>query len=195
MPTGYTAQIADGITFKQYALSCARAFGALILMRDDPSDAPIPERFEPSNWNAQRLQEASDRLAQLRLMSPADADAAARAEHAKAVEDYDKRAEERSQLRKKYEAMLEQVVAWKAPTADHVEYKSFMEKQIRESIDWDCREYSDRPSLQAGTEWIATAMAKAERDIAYHTKEDAAERTRTEGRNSWIKALRDSLPA
>jgi hypothetical protein len=47
MPTGYTAPIADGMTFEQFALGCARAFGALVTMRDEPSDAPIPERLEP----------------------------------------------------------------------------------------------------------------------------------------------------
>ena len=45
MPTGYTADIQDGkiTTLREYALSCARAFGALIMMRDDPHDAPIAD--------------------------------------------------------------------------------------------------------------------------------------------------------
>jgi hypothetical protein len=38
MPTGYTAGVADGtITeFREYALLCARAFGACIMLRDEP---------------------------------------------------------------------------------------------------------------------------------------------------------------
>jgi hypothetical protein len=58
MPTGYTAPIADGMTFEQYALGCARAFGALVTMRDEPSDAPIPEKLEPDTYY-QRSLEAS----------------------------------------------------------------------------------------------------------------------------------------
>lgn len=48
MPTGYTADVQSGkvTDFAEYAMNCARAFGALVLMRDDPSDADIPERFE-----------------------------------------------------------------------------------------------------------------------------------------------------
>lgn len=195
MPTGYTAPIKDGISFRQYALNCARAFGALVLMRDDPADAPIPERFEPSTWNADRLQEASERLTQLRLMSLADTEREALAAHTEALRSYNERKAEREELRGKYEAMLAQVVAWQAPTADHVEYKKFMETQIRESIDFDCREYEDAPTLQSGAEWLAAAIKKAEWDVQYHTREDSKERERTEGRNAWVKALRDSLPA
>lgn len=194
MPTGYTAAIADGITFKQYAFSCARAFGALVMMRDEPSDAPIPERFEPSKYHSEALAVASDRLAQLRLMSPADADSAAQAEYAEALCSHNERRAEKLELRSKYEAMLAQVVAWQAPTPGHVEYKAFMEKQILESLEWDCREYSDEPVLQGGTVWLTDAIEHVEKNIAYHTMEDAKERERTEGRNTWIKALRDALP-
>jgi hypothetical protein len=50
MPTGYTAAVADGtITeFPDFAMQCARAFGTLVLMRDEPQDAAIPEKFEPA---------------------------------------------------------------------------------------------------------------------------------------------------
>jgi hypothetical protein len=37
MPTGYTSAIADGIEFKDFALRCARAFGALV-------ELPITQR-------------------------------------------------------------------------------------------------------------------------------------------------------
>ncbi len=63
MPTGYTADIAKGITFQQYAWSCARAFGALVMMRDEPSDAPIPEAFTPSDYHVKALAEARAKLA------------------------------------------------------------------------------------------------------------------------------------
>ena len=38
MPTGYTADIKDGISFQTYALNCARAFGACVMLRDEPGD-------------------------------------------------------------------------------------------------------------------------------------------------------------
>lgn len=54
MPTGYTANVPDGITFEQFVWQCARGMGALVMMRDEPTGAPIPERFEPSDYNAKR---------------------------------------------------------------------------------------------------------------------------------------------
>ena len=38
MPTGYTLDLYNGkdITFEEFVLKCARAFGALIDMRDEP---------------------------------------------------------------------------------------------------------------------------------------------------------------
>ncbi len=50
MPTGYTDAVKDGITFDQFVLGCARGMGALVMMRDEPSGTPIPERFEPSRF-------------------------------------------------------------------------------------------------------------------------------------------------
>lgn len=65
MPTGYTVGIADGkiTTFEQYAMTCARAFGALVMMRDDPFDAPIPEEIKVADYyvtNAKEKSEAYD---------------------------------------------------------------------------------------------------------------------------------------
>lgn len=194
MPTGYTAAIKDGITFKQYALGCARAFGALIMMRDDPHDAPIPNEFKPSDFHINALQEESNHLAQLKLMNNAETEAAATAAYNKAMQERKARFDERTELRAKYDAMLAQVVAWQAPTPDHVSYKSFMEEQIRESMKWDCGEFSDAPIQLTGAQWLSEEIARAERSIKYHTEEDAKERKRTEERNGWVKALRDALP-
>jgi len=38
MPTGYTNCIKDGVTFEQFVWKCARAMGALVMMRDEPSN-------------------------------------------------------------------------------------------------------------------------------------------------------------
>src|SRR6056297_1005549 len=62
MPTGYTHQIKDGISFEKYALGCARAFGATISMRDDPPDAEIPEKFDESDHHLEKIKEAQDNL-------------------------------------------------------------------------------------------------------------------------------------
>ena len=57
MPTGYTDKIKDGITFKEYAMGCARAFGALITMRDNP--AVLLSGVE---WRAAKLESVAHNL-------------------------------------------------------------------------------------------------------------------------------------
>jgi len=62
MPTGYTNCIKDGVTFEQFVWKCARAMGALVMMRDEPSNAPIPVKFEPSNYYAEEVAKAKAKL-------------------------------------------------------------------------------------------------------------------------------------
>ena len=62
MATGYTHSIKNDITFEQFALLCARAFGACIEMRDDPTDKPIPKKFKVDSYHAKELKEAKTKL-------------------------------------------------------------------------------------------------------------------------------------
>ena len=196
MPTGYTAAIADGISFEQFVWRCARGMGALVMMRDHPTDAPIPERFEPSNYHADRVIEAVAAFERLSAMSVEDAAASAADAHLSEIAGCKRRALTRSELRTKYEAMLADVIAWTAPTAEHAGFKIFMVDQLKQSIDWDCSDkYDEQPRELTGAEWKIAAVAKAVRDIEYHTKENNEEIKRTEGRNEWLRALRESLSA
>lgn len=55
MPTGYTWDIKDEITFEQFIMNCARAFGALVEMRDEPRDKKIPDELKPSDYHNKEL--------------------------------------------------------------------------------------------------------------------------------------------
>lgn len=194
MPTGYTAEVANGITFEQFVWKCARAMGAMVMMRDKPTDAPIPERFEASDYNTKKLAEAKAEWARLNAMSIPDAETCAATSHAEVVASHTKRTQERLELRNKYHAMLASVVQWDAPTPDHAGFKIFMVDQLKQSIDFDCcNRYDDVPVALSGTDWRVAAVAKAERDIEYHAKANAEEIERTEIRNEWLRALRESL--
>ena len=194
MPTGYTAAIKDGITFEQYAMSCARAFGALMSMRDDPFDAPIPEAFEPSRHCADRISAATAELARLRALPYEQCIDERDAAFQREQESHERRRAERIELRAKYEAMLAQAVAWQAPTPEHVKYKEFMESQISSSLDWDCNDGYDKPPVRKSLDgWLATSIAAAERDVSYYTAQSAKEIEGAAGRTAWVKALRESL--
>ena len=194
MPTGYTAAVCDGkITeFKDFALSCARAFGALITMRDDPMDAPIPNEFKPSTFNADRLTEAKARLHDLQAMTPEQA------EHA-AFRDFEERKAHADEANARYDAeneridaMLEKVNSWEPPTEDHREMKSFMIQQLTISKS-DYR--AEQPERLNGAAWLAREAATAARDVGYHTKAQLEENERATKRTAWIRDLRASLDA
>jgi hypothetical protein len=197
MPTGYTAAVQDGtITeFKDFAMQCARAFGALVTMRDDPSDASIPEKLEPhTKYYDERLAAAEARLTELRAMTPEQVRQAALDAHVAAMEAWAARRQERERTRQRYEAMLAKVNAWEPPTADHVELARFMRQQLEESIRFDTSStFDEEPTTLAGEAWRADEIRKVERDINYHTKHRAEEIARTADRNQWLADLRASL--
>lgn len=194
MPTGYTAAIKDGITFREYAWGCARAFGALIEMRDDPADAEIPERFEPSTYHPERLAEAEVELSRLLGLSEYEVTREADASYAEALTYFEKRNAAKADLRAKYEAMLAQAEAYEPPTSEHIEYKEFMVSQIRGSIDFDCGgAWPEKPERETAAAWLDKALSKARWNVRYHEEEGRKELERTESRNRWLTALRESL--
>lgn len=197
MPTGYTASVQDGTVteFREFALQCARAFGALVLMRDDPVDAPIPDSFTAdTSYHDDRIDEAKAELLRIETMTDADCYAAARAEREQWWADFEERKRKRDEARDRYEAMLSEVRSWEPPTEEHRGLKDFMAKQLTESIDFDCSSEYDKPGpFLDGADWRREKIRKARRDIEYHTKERKAEIERTESRNLWVKQLRQSL--
>lgn len=196
MPTGYTAAIAEGITFEKFAMNCARAFGACITMRDDPADKPIPDEFEPSTWHVERITEAEKEIKKLAMIDVKTASELAEIEYKEQMREHEESIRKDNGLLQKYNAMLLKVRNWNPPTPDHVKFKEFMIEQIESSIKFDCiSDYrlEHAPKLLTGEEWISKKRAQAVRDLDYHTRENQAEITRAADRTAWVKALRGSL--
>lgn len=200
MPTGYTADIAKGISFKQYALNCARAFGALIEMRDDPKGAKIPDEFKPSDYHLKAIKKAQAELKRLKAI-PAKS-LLARSVRQNLADQSSRRAciKKNNELRAKYEAMLAKVDQYKSPSREHDEFAKFMREQIVSSIDFDCgNEYHEREivesRLKSGSEWKKDVLSKLNQDIRYHTKEHEKEVERCANRTAWVKQLFNSLEA
>lgn len=193
MPTGYTYPVCEGkITeFPDFAMSCARAFGALIMMRDEPSDAPIPEEFRPSDYNSKRLEESRERLAKLNAMTTAEAVTACETAFAEASASHEKYEAECVASDARLKAMLAKVDRWEPPTASHVEMKKFMIDQLATSLRGSYRPIP--PAKLEPTEWHRSEIEKAMKDIGYHAEAQAQEIERAAGRTEWIKQLRASL--
>jgi hypothetical protein len=195
MPTGYTAPIYEGkdITFPEFAMQCARAFGALITMRDDPADAPIPDEFTPAPYYQQNLDRARTRLAELEGWTDEQWAAKAQRDYEESIRSAAAANARNIAMRERYEAMLAQVEAWEPPTPDHEELKQFMASQIRDSIEHDCYAV-DAPEQMSAEDYKARQVADARRDVSYYERAAAEEAERARGRTEWLRALRASLP-
>lgn len=195
MPTGYTADIKDGISFEQFVMGCARGFGALMLMRDLPSSAEIPERFVASPYHLDQLTQARNLLRFYEGFSGEEATRKANEEFADAELNRNRRLHENKTMLEHYQAMLRRVEEWTPPSSEHFELKRFMAQQIKDSMEWDdSSEYLSVPTPQlTAEEWLESKKAKALKDVEYHKKEWAAEVERTEQRNTWLMQLRESL--
>lgn len=195
MPTGYTAELHDGSqSFEDYALGVARAFGALITMRDEPNDAEIPEQFEPSSYHQDAIAEAHKERDRFLAMSDADVAEHQDNEREKAFAHRDEYVREKDARRRRYEAMLEKARAYEPPTPDHKGFKEMMVSQLEESIRFDCGDYEPSvPDELLVSEYRAQRVAQAERDIRYHQGQYAKDVRRAEERTGWVRELRRSL--
>lgn len=192
MPTGYTADL-EGVTFPKFALSCARAFGALVTMRDEPSGVPIPDRIEPSSYSCDRLAGSFGVLIGIKSWSDAFAEKEAKTVHAQALERRTARMNETDATRKRYEAMIRCVEDWKPPTPDHVGLKDFMLEQLTKSIEWDCSGGFSEPTARSGQDHKHHCLCAILKNIAYQAKNYREELERARGRTEWVRQLRASL--
>ncbi len=195
MPTGYTSKIynGDNQSFKEFAMGCARAFGALIHMRDDGMETPIRPDIV-SDYAKKHVEEAQAKIAWLHALTPKECEAEARKQYGDAMEYYNKTVKERMALQTRYEMMLAQVEAWKPPTKDHEGLKKFMIEQLTTSIEGDCdMRYFPVPQRITGEQWLADHLESAAKDIEYFSKEQKEEEERVNGRNEWVEQLQNSL--
>lgn len=201
MPTGYTDRLfTKQQTFDQFVWSCARAFGALVTMRDDDSDAPVPERFEPDEHTRKKAEEYKQRYDRLAGMTPAERRLWGKAELKERIASLEKSQRESDDNRrmKCYRSMLEKVNAWTPPTEEHAGLKTFMVEQITESIKFDSpggfyEEQLTRFRTMTPESCHASAMAEAARMATSYAEYWREEVERTDKRNAWLKALRESL--
>jgi hypothetical protein len=196
MPTGYTHSVQDGTVtdLRTFALICARGMGGLIMMRDDPMDAPIPDRFEPStNYHDKALAEAREALAEIVAMSPSECLNRQAAKISEAETYRREYVAKKAAYADRYQAMIAKVEAWETEAEG---IKDFMLSQLRDSIRFDCEgnyEPAVAEPMDAG-DWRQARITELTESIGYHEQERSAEIARTESRNRWIAALKASLP-
>lgn len=195
MPTGYTSGIADGISFEEFIMSCARAFGSLISLRD--SNAAVPEKFEVDDYYKRSIKKAEEELAKLREMELYEAGDEADKEYYRKLDQREESIQKQISLKEKYDTMFLKVKEWQPPSPDHDELKNFMIEQINTSIEFDCNidsdYYTGKIIKLTGERWLEREINSVLRNITYSKKRYSEECKRVNGRNLWLKQLRESL--
>lgn len=194
--TGYTGSaFGKRMNFNQFAMTCARAFGALIEMRDDRLDAPIPQELTPSEHHKGEAQSSRLELAALCKMNESERLAHGEKLKMAAVDSINKSIQDTSEV-DYLRSLLPGINAWVPPSADHVEMKKFMLQQVCDSIKWSEHDWTDQlASAKSKTplDYFNDDKKSAAKNIVYHDEEWAKELDRTAKRNLWIKQLRESL--
>lgn len=191
MPTGYTQDIEKGITFPEYLWGCARAFGALITLRD--SSGPIPETLAPSSYESRRIVELEEEKKKLLALSDKELQNMLDIEIAKTIKDNAAYLERHNTEKALYAKMQKEVEAWAPPTPDHVKLKEFMLDQIRISLPYEPPYQSALP-LNDIVKWKEEKLDSIERSLARNHKGYSEELERTADRNKWLNDLRASVP-
>lgn len=198
MPTGYTDRIyrGDSVSFPEFVLSCSRAIGAAIMLRDAGGDVlPTEDNvIDTTTYHVERIAQAEARLEELIEMPTDQAADAAEREHEEEIRNYRLRTGDYYALKRRYEVMREQVEAWQPPTEEHVGLKDFMLEQLDGSLKFDCHQPPAPPArCLSAAEWFKREMEKAQRDIDYHRDEQAKLEERNDNRSAYVRALRESL--
>jgi hypothetical protein len=136
------------------------------------------------------LERARKTLDELDGISREECEERAVAAHKKALAEWQDRESRREIENGRYAAMREKVLAWNPPSDDHLEMKNFMLQQIEKSFD---NYKNDPPTPMTGAEWLGEQVRHAQHNIEYQTKARADEIKRVEGRNRWVRLLRESL--
>jgi hypothetical protein len=197
MPTGYTAAVVDGecTSFREFAMTCARAFGALITMRDDSLSTPIPDSIEPDDYHEKAVLKAIDELRNLESLTPEERIAYGKKRLGDALVSISASRSRTERENERIDKMLEEVEAWEPPSPDHEGMKKFMREQLeisRSSTDWYASQIKALIEKTPEVEF-AEALDSAKRNIEYHRKNHAEEVERCKSRTQWVRQLRASL--
>lgn len=192
MTTGYTEILTrrDDVTFREFALRCARAFGACIMMRDTDIDVPPPKKFTPDSYFEKRITEAKERLRIVTAMTDEEARDESRRRHTESDREHREYEARHEKETGAFVGMLAKVKAWTPPTRGHEGLQRFMVQQLETSI---TKFYDMRTTVLDGAAWLKNERETAARDLARAEERWAEELARVDERNAWISALYASL--
>lgn len=198
MPTGYTAKICEGDqTFKEFALTCARAFGACFHQRDEGLDQP-PKLQEPDDYYMEELDKAIKELERFKNLSNEELSVMASDKFNEEVRQIKQDISNKKEAKDRIKKMLTEAKEYNTPTTDHDEFKKFMIDQLEQTLKWegDLSYYENslkRFKLLSGEEYRNSVIEGLQNHVEYCKKFYAKEINRVDEHNKWLKELINSL--
>jgi len=199
MPTGFTAGIYEDkdVNFKDFALECARAFGALAHLRDTPN-AELPQEITISSFYPEKIAEFEQELQELQKMTDEQVSVKVQKDYANDKARITEQLERIAVLKQRYESMLSEAENWTPPSEEHQALKDFMLDQLTESITHDCSTHYYDKELQnlrvkSIKEYRADKEQELQKDLAFYNDRYVEEVERVDSKNKWLKSLYRSL--
>jgi hypothetical protein len=195
MPTGYTQPLSErDVSLADFALRCARAFGATVELREEPLDANLPPLFEVPSFYYERLTGAQVRVAELANMTLEDAGKACGVEFIKEMRHRGEQVRKILAFATRHAKLVEEVNAWEPPTDDHKGLKTFMMEQLKLVKDEADPSYYQTPLFAKDAKrWLDDQRKQAFEELEYRQKAIKEQEDLVASRNAWITALRNSL--
>ena len=191
MPTGYTTDIYNGkdVSFKDFALTCARQFGACIMQRDDPADEK-PKIMPEESYHTEELK----KLGKFKKPTKAEFEKYVKTEIADCKETIDKM----KKLQEAYNKKIKEAQNWNPPTPEHEGLKKFMIQQLTDSMQFDCsydHYESELKKLNKMTydDYVEQQKKNHNWKIKYNTEYLEKDLNNIRKRNKWIQELYNSL--
>lgn len=205
--TGYTNELVEkNLDFPEFAKLCARSFGALVMMRDEPLDAKIVKDVEANDFYKKEITRKEKQLKKLlELKNPAEAIKFAKNEIKNKINEIEKFSDEEKERREKNAKILEKTLEkardYNPQSEKHIEFKKFVVDQLESSLNYEIgtkNYYAGevqylKDSLETPIEYLANRIDTLRKEISYHKEKEEEEIKRTNERNLWINQLFESL--
>jgi len=203
MPTGYTAEIYEGkdVKFKDFAMDCARSFGAFASLRDTP-EVELPESIQLDvSFYEKIIEDSRKKIVDMENLSDEEISAIIKKSRKERISGLEKEIEDKKTVLKKYESMLNEAKNWNPPSKEHFNLKEFMIEQLETSMRYDCNVEGPEGELkrvlnsapQSVEEYRKNVASSAEDDIEYYTEKIHKSISKNYDTNLWIKQLRESF--
>jgi hypothetical protein len=194
MPTGYTAKLHDGEqSFKDFVAHCIEAFMGEGIRSAEAVEKDFNSRLKSTE---ERLNEIKEELENFEKLTPSEVAAHQKQQHETDALAFKLYCQKKKEVKKRYEAMRDQVLRWQPPGPEHMKFKDWMIKQLEDSIEFDASsKYDDEfaPKLLDPAEYREKKLESMRRYVKFYQDDYDKAVANLEARLKWIRALEESL--